>query len=134
MDSFDELSINLQISAMGRIIGIFLKFNKEWSSALSYSLCKADVQSSKRLLQSNLSSITEAYEFNLTIRVGGFRYRCPIDNMLILLSLFPDISDSSHITIDVEGQQVLIVVKTVNFFYTFHQVREVKAKRIAYII
>jgi hypothetical protein len=54
--------------------------------------------------------------------------------VLIYRSLFPNISYSSHIAIDIKGKQILVVMKAVHFFHSLDQIVEVEAERVADVI
>lgn len=57
-----------------------------------------------------------------------------VDYVLIEVCLFPNISDSSHVAVDVQSEEILVIVKAINLFDAFNKIIEIKTKRISDII
>jgi hypothetical protein len=54
--------------------------------------------------------------------------------VLIFSCFFPDICDSSHVAVDIESEQILVIVEAVDFLDSLDQIREIEAEGIADII
>ena len=57
-----------------------------------------------------------------------------VDYVLVEVCLFPDVSDSSHVTVDIQREEVLVIVETVDLLDSFNKVVEVKTKWISDVI
>ena len=58
-------------------------------------------------------------------RFSGCFFRLDV---LVFLGFFPNISHSPHIAVDVQGKQILVIVKTSYFFDSFNKVSEIEAE------
>lgn len=134
LDNFDELSINLKESLEIRVVGILLKLYIEGTTSLRDSLSEANIKSSESFFQTNFARITEAHKLDLSIRMRRLRMRRYFSDLLILVCLFPDVGGASHIGVYVQGKQVLIVMKTINFLNALYQVGKVKTEGVAHVV
>lgn len=102
MDCLDELSVDLQEGTIICIFRVASKFYEERPWTLGNSFSKAEVQLTKGFFQADLASIAETDELNLPIGMRWLRRWVFIINMLIEVCLFPYVSDSSHVAVDVQ--------------------------------
>lgn len=101
---------------------------------MSDSLGETNVQSSESLLEANFSSVAETDKLYLSIIMRRLSVRWASLNVLIFSCFFPDICDSSHVAVDIESEQILVIVEAVDFLDSLDQIREIEAEGIADII